>query len=98
MKLPQAKHPTLMTHQSTLEYHLQLLHLWCRQKMFCAHHFSLHLGKVSILTVQETELVWFIFEFREQVIQVTTRMVRKFAENIQPEFEQKQRGTRSQAV
>ena len=51
------------------------------------HLRTLHPGRLGMLSSHEPELLRFIFEFREQGIQVTTRMVRKFAEKIVPNFQ-----------
>ena len=53
------------------------------------HLHTLHPGRLGMLSSHEPELLQFIFEFREQGIQVTTRMVRKFAEKIVPDFHKK---------
>ena len=55
--------------------------------MLHGHLQTLHLGRLGMLSSHEPELLQFIFEFREQGIQVTTRMVRKFAEKIVPNFQ-----------
>ena len=46
---------------------------------------SCNQGKMSILVHKEVELLWFLFEHHKQGIQVTTKMVWKFAEKLMPE-------------
>ena len=50
------------------------------------HLRTLHPGRLGMLASHEHALMRFVFEFCEQGIQVTTRMVRKFAEKIVPDF------------
>ena len=59
---------------------------------------SLHPGKTSILASRTTPLLRWIFEHREQGLQVTTRMVRKFAEDLVPNFREKTIVAKNQAV
>ena len=47
---------------------------------------SLHDGRISILAPIEENVLRFLFEYREQGIQVTTKMVRKFVEQRMPDF------------
>ena len=47
---------------------------------------SLNEGRMSILAPIEMDLLRFLFEYREQGIQVTTKLVRKFVEKVMPEF------------
>ena len=47
---------------------------------------SLHEGRISILAHIENDVMRFLFEYREQGIQVTTKMVRKFVEMLMPDF------------
>ena len=54
------------------------------EKKVPGHLRSLHQGRASILAPKENELLMFIFERCEQGIQVTARMVWKFAEKIMP--------------
>ncbi len=56
------------------------------KNLFCGHLRSLHLGRLGMLASHEPALLQFVFEFCEQGVQVTTRMVRKFAEKIVPNF------------
>ena len=46
-------------------------------------------GRLGMLASHEPALLQFVFEFCEQGIQVTTRMVRKFAEKIVPNFQER---------
>ncbi len=48
------------------------------------HLRSLHPGRLGMLASHEPALLRLLFEFCEQGIQVTTRMVRKFAEMFMP--------------
>ncbi len=50
------------------------------------HLRSLHPGRLGMLPSHEPALMRFVFEFCEQGIQVMTRMVRKFAKKIMPNF------------
>ena len=59
------------------------------RKFFSGNLRSLHPGKSSILASKTTPLLRWIFEHREQGVQVTTRMVRKVAEDIVPNFREK---------
>lgn len=68
------------------------------KNMCCRHIWSLHPDMVSILATHETALLQFIIEHRKQGFQLTTRMVRKFAEGIMSEFQGIHRETRNQAV
>ena len=47
---------------------------------------SLHPGRLGMLASHDPALLQFVFEFCEQGIQVTTRIVGKFAEKIMPNF------------
>ena len=59
---------------------------------------SLHPGKTSILASKTTPLLRWIFEHCEQGLQVTTRMVRKVAEDIVPNFREKTIVAKNQVV
>ena len=69
----------------------------CSQSLLCGHIRSRHRGRQGVLESKETELLQWIFEHREQGIQVTTRMVRNYALKILPELQQKSRSTNDQA-
>ena len=68
------------------------------RKFFSGNLRSLHPGKSSILASKTTPLLRWIFEHREQGFQVTTRMVRKFTEDIVPNFGDKTIVAKNQAV
>ena len=69
------------------------------KKLLRGHLRTLHPGRLGMLASHEHALMRFVFEFHEQGIQVTTRMVRKFAEKIVPDFHKKtHRVIRSQVV
>ena len=68
------------------------------RKFFSGNLRSLHPGKSSILTSKTTPLLRWIFEHREQGVQVTTRMVRKVAEDIVPNFCEKTIVAKNQVV
>ena len=70
----------------------------CSQSLLRGHIRSRHRGRQGVLESKETELLQWIFEHREQGIQVTTRMVRNYALKILPELRQKSRSTNDQAV
>ena len=59
---------------------------------------SLHPGRVSILAPKKMQLLRWLFEQREQGLQVTTRLVRKVAENLVPELREKTIHARNQIV
>ena len=68
------------------------------RKFFSGNLRSLHPGKSSILASKTTPLLRWIFEHREQGVQVTTRMVRKVAEDIVPNFREKTIVAKNQVV
>ena len=51
------------------------------------HLWTLHLGRLGMLASHKPSLLQFVFEFCKQGIQVTTRMIRKFAETVVPDFQ-----------
>ncbi len=57
------------------------------KNVYHGHLRSLHPGRLGMLASHEPALLQFVFEFCEQGIQVTTRMVRKFAVKIVPNFQ-----------
>ena len=57
---------------------------------------SLHNGRNSILAPIEEDLLQFILEYREQGIQVTTKMIRKFTKNLMPGYHLKSRNAKDQ--
>ena len=59
---------------------------------------SLHEGRISILAPIENDVLRFLFEYREQGIQVTTKMVRKFVEQRMPEYRLKNKSTKDQCI
>ena len=59
---------------------------------------SLHDGRISILAPIEEDVLRFLFEYREQGIQVTTKMVRKFVEQRMPDFRLKNKFTKDQCI
>ena len=59
------------------------------KNLLCGHLRSLHPNRLGMLASHEPALLQFVFEFHEQGIHVTTRMVRKFAEKIVPNFQER---------
>ena len=59
---------------------------------------SLHPGRVSILAPKKMQLLHWLFEQREQGLQVTTRLVQKVAENLVPDLHEKTIHARNQIV
>ena len=59
---------------------------------------SLNRGRMSILAPIEMDLLRFLFEYCEQGIQVTKKMVKKFVEKVMPEFHGKNKIAKEQCV
>ncbi len=55
-------------------------------------------GRVNVLAPVKKDLLWFIFEYHKQGIQVTTGMVRKYAEKKLPSLLQKNSDVNCQAI
>jgi hypothetical protein len=67
-------------------------------KLNTGHARSLNTGRVSFLAPKKMQLLRWIFEQREQGLQVTTRLVRKVAEKLLPELCEKNIRSRDQIV
>ena len=67
-------------------------------KLLCGKIRKNHPGRVSVLAPVKKELLWYIFENHEQSIQVTMRMIRKYAEKNLPSLLQKNREANCQAI
>ena len=67
------------------------------RKFFSGNLRSLHPGKSSILASKTTPLLRWIFEHREQGLQVTKRMVLKVTEDV-PNFREKMLVAKNQAI
>ncbi len=68
------------------------------KKTYHGHLRSLHHGRVSMLAPKKMQLLRWIFEQREQGVQVTSRAVRKVAERMIPELREKTISAREQIV